>query len=252
MSQGPQNGIFFLDHWNRIWFLRPSPVRVGTSVTGESMKNLNRPVIFNVTEFDTPYIPGEYRAGTVAPNPTCALTSSNLVVSLSLKEDSLSNAVPTVTASIKYSGPRNFVHLHGFAIVVFQTGTHGGQFSPSPDFLSLAMLSHVDCRGTEFATCQSQWDDNSTVSRGKECVMTIPLLRYRNLWNNGKLLLSDTNLHLPPGEYQIIAVYFRDYENIMAISKPVMCTIARDKKPNKSGGNPQPVSPVAGKLVLEK
>jgi hypothetical protein len=50
-SPGSRKGIFFKDSWNRTWFLRASAISVSKTVAKDAKIFLEKPVVFNVTEF---------------------------------------------------------------------------------------------------------------------------------------------------------------------------------------------------------
>ena len=236
---GQRKGILFRDAWKTTWFLRASAIRVGKPIEQAASANLGKPIVLNVTEFDTSYIPREYRSGSITNDEACRKQSETLDISISLKHPSSKpdNDIPGLELRIRNLGKRAFIFRHGQVMIhIFRKEARGVVVHPRPEQGMLLQLIDIQCKGTKFASSQKDWSKQPRLRHDETHNLTVPLVKFSRFNMSSderkKLTLTAPNLLLDPGEYQVLVSYFNDYQNIRRLSNAIEFVI-------KNGRNTQ-------------
>lgn len=189
MSPGPQKGLFFEDRWQRTWFLRPSAVAVSKEVALKAKESLGKPLVFNVTKFDTRANPREYQDGTLTPDAACEAESSHVALTVTIRDE-------TLLLTIKYTGPDIFIVRDSTMLSVFSEPTRISRtFKPIAAQVLLKQLVRQK--------------EQPTLESGKKVTYELALAEVVE------------RLGLKPGEHQLIATYFNDYQKVRVVCAPL-------------------------------
>jgi hypothetical protein len=193
--------------------------------------------------FDTNYIPREYRSGSITHDKDCQKQSERIEISITLnrRNPKHDNDIPVLGIQIRNKGRESFIFRNRIMIHIFYKDSRKFIIGdPAPYQGTLNQLEDIDCKGTYFERHKKEWQRQPNLKTDSCHMLNVPLVNFDKFdvpsekGQNQKL--TDKKLRLKPGKYQILVSYFDNYTSIRKLSNTIeykVDTSPPDKKLKK-------------------